>query len=374
MKLLIIAGEVSGDNHGGNLVAELKKQNPNIELSGIGGDQMIQHGFEAIYHIRQMAFLGVGEIIKHLPFIRKVFRTLVNHAKNVKPDAVVLIDYPGFNLRFAKAINKLGIPVIYYISPQLWAWGKRRVKKIKKYVDKMLVVFPFEVDFYKKYGIKAEYVGHPLVDEYHDVVSPKRVHETGEKVLGLLPGSRKHEIEQLLPDMLETTKILYDQKKINKAIIAKVENIPDEKYTSLICTDYSFIELFTGSIPEFYNQIDIAVVKSGTSTLETAYFQVPFIIVYRVSKLTWFSGNLLVKLDSIGLANIVAGKKVAEELLQNDFTPNKAAELISDLIKPEINIEKREELNIVQDKLGEQGASKRTAESILEYVERCSTS
>ena len=368
MKFIILAGEVSGDNHGGNLVAELKKQHPEIEFSGIGGDQMIQHGFEAIFHIRQMAFLGIGEIIKHLPFIRKVFRSLVEHVNKVKPDAVVLIDYPGFNLRFAKAVHKLGIPVIYYISPQLWAWGKHRVNKIRKYVGKMLVVFPFELDFYKKYGINAEYVGHPLVDEYHDVVSPKGVNETDEKVLGLLPGSRKHEIEQLLPDMLETTKILYDQKKINKAIIAKVENIPDEKYSSLISTDYPFVEIFTGSIPEFYNQINVAVVKSGTSTLETAYFQVPFIIVYRVSKLTWFLGNLLVKLDSIGLANIVAGKKVAEELLQNDFTPNKAAELISDLIKPEINKEKRKELKIVQEKLGEQGASKRAAESILEFV------
>jgi lipid-A-disaccharide synthase len=368
MKLVIIAGEVSGDNHGGKLIAELKVQNSNIELSGIGGDKMIRTGFQAIYHIKQMAFLGIGEIIKHLPFIRKVFRTLVDHVKKEKPDAVVLIDYPGFNLRFAKTISKSGIPVIYYISPQLWAWGKQRVKKIKKYVDKMLVVFPFEVDFYNKYGIIAEYVGHPLVDEHFNDVNPKMLDESSEIVLGLLPGSRNHEIEQLLPDMLTTAKVLYDEKKINKAIIAKVDSISDETYRSIIGEDFSFVILSSKPVSEFYNSLDVAITKSGTSTLETAYYQVPFIIVYRVSRLTWFLGNLLVKLDSIGLANIVAGKTVAEELLQNDFTPQKAAGLFSKLLQPDTNKEKREELKIIREKLGEQGASKRAAECILNFL------
>lgn len=368
MRIVVISGEVSGDIHGGKLVAELKKQKPGIELSGIGGNQMIQHGFNAIYHIRQMAFLGIGEIIRHLPFIRIVFNTLIEHVKKEKPNAVVLIDYPGFNLRFAKAMHKLGIPVIYYISPQLWAWGKRRVKKIKKYVDKMLVVFPFEVDFYKKYGIEAEYVGHPLVDEHSDKVNPKVIQENEDKVLGLLPGSRKHEIEQLLPDMLETTKTLFDEKTINKVLIAKVDNIAEEIYKSIIKNDYQYVELFSGDSADFYNELDAALVKSGTSTLETAYYRVPFVIVYRVSKLTWILGNLFVKLDSIGLANIVAGQKVADELLQNDFTPIKAAKLITDLLKPETNQNKRNELEIVQEKLGEQGASKRAVESILEFV------
>lgn len=368
MKLIIIAGEVSGDIHGGKLVAELKKQNPEIELSGIGGDQMIQYGFNAIYHIKQMAFLGIGEIIKHLPFIRKVFNTLIENVKKEKPNAVVLIDYPGFNLRFAKAMHKLGIPVIYYISPQLWAWGKRRVKKIKKYVDKMLVVFPFEVEFYKKHRIQAEYVGHPLVDEHLDKVYPKKINRSEEIILGLLPGSRKHEIEQLLPDMLKTAKILYDENQISKVLIAKVDNISDEIYNENISDGYPFVELFPGRTSEFYNKLDAALVKSGTSTLETAYFQVPFIIVYRVSTLTWFLGNLLVKLDSIGLANIVAGKKVADELLQNDFTPQKAARLISDLLQPDKNKEKRNELKIIIEKLGEQGASKRVAEKIIGFI------
>jgi len=366
MNIVIISGEVSGDIHGGKLVAELKKQNSDIELSGIGGDQMIQHGFKAIYHIKQMAFLGIGEVIKHLPFIRKVFKALFGHVTEIKPDAVILIDYPGFNLRFAKAMHKLGIPVIYYISPQLWAWGKRRVKKIKKYVDKMLVVFPFEVEFYKKHGIQAEYVGHPLVDEHFDKIKPKN--ENKNKVLGLLPGSRKHEIEQLLPDMLETARILFYNGKISKAVIAKVDNIEESIYKKINGDKYRYVELSNKPIPEFYNSLDAAITKSGTSTLETAYFGIPFIIVYRVSKLTWFLGNLLVKLDSIGLANIVAGKKIADELLQNDFTPQKASGLISNLLNPEKNKEKRNELKIVREKLGEQGASKRVAKSILEFV------
>jgi lipid-A-disaccharide synthase len=232
----------------------------------------------------------------------------------------------------------------------------------------MLVVFPFEVEFYKKYGIDSKYVGHPLVDEHHDDVNPKVSEDKGKKVLGLLPGSRKHEIEQLLPDMLKTAKILYDEKRINKAIIAKVNNVSDETYKSIIGEGSSFIELSLKPVSEFYNSLDAAITKSGTSTLETAYFQVPFIIVYRVSKLTWFLGKILVKLDSIGLANIVAGKKVAEELLQNNFTPGRASELISELLKPEINKKKRSELKIIQEKLGEQGASKRAAESILDFI------
>jgi lipid-A-disaccharide synthase len=171
--LVVVAGEVSGDLHAAGVMMALKRIEPDIMFSGIGGDCMIAAGFKAIYHIRQMAFLGLSEIIRHLPTIRKIFRELVEHIIAVKPRAVILVDYPGFNLRLAKAVKKKGFRVIYYISPQLWAWGKRRIKIIRKYVDNMLVLFPFEVEFYARYGIQADYVGHPLVDIYYNQVRPK---------------------------------------------------------------------------------------------------------------------------------------------------------------------------------------------------------
>jgi lipid-A-disaccharide synthase len=367
-KLMIIAGEVSGDIHGAHLMAALKSETPLLEFIGIGGDLMIREGLDASFHIRQMAFLGIVEVAKHLPFIRNVFKKMYALAASAKPDAIILIDYPGFNLRFAKRIDKMDIPVIYYISPQLWAWGKKRVYKIKKYIDKMLVIFPFEKEFYAHFNIPADYVGHPLADNFYNQVRPKKM-VPGKKVLGLLPGSRHQELELLLPDMIKTAKILISQKTIQKALILQVNTINESYYKSLIGEE-SGIELYNKNVSDFYNQIDAALVSSGTASLESAYFQVPLVIVYRVSRLTWILGKMFVKLDIIGLPNIVAGKKIARELLQNDFVPENAGNLLTQLLEPETNTKRREELMIIRDKLGLPGASKRAAKGIIAFISR----
>jgi lipid-A-disaccharide synthase len=364
--VVIIAGEVSGDIHGSRLIAALKSIDPQLQVHGIGGDLMIKEGLEPVCHIEQMAFLGVGEILKHLPFIRRVFKKMTDLVLLTKPAAVILIDYPGFNLRFAKKVKDLGIPVIYYISPQLWAWGKRRVYKIKKYVQMMLVIFPFEKDFYRKYGISAAYVGHPLVDNFFDAVSPKKMIEK-KKVLGLLPGSRKQELEKLLPDMVRTAKNLKTSGQIEKAVILKVSTIPIEEYQKYIPNE-PYIQIHETKPAEFYNTLDAALVSSGTATLETAYFQVPMVIVYRVGALTWFFGRLLVKLDTIGLANIVAGEPIAIELLQKDFNPQRAESKLRDLLDPARNAIVRQQLAIIKDKLGTPGASQRAAELIVDFI------
>ncbi len=366
--VVMIAGEVSGDIHGSRLIASLKSIDPLIQVHGIGGDLMIKEGLEPVYHIEQMAFLGVGEIIRHLPFIRRVFKKMTDLVQVERPAAVILIDYPGFNLRFAKKVKSLGIPVIYYISPQLWAWGKRRVYKIKKYVQMMLVIFPFEKDFYEEYGIRAAYVGHPLVDIFFDAVSPKKTEEK-EKVLGLLPGSRRQELEKLLPDMVRTAKCLKTSGQIDKAVILKVSTIPIEEYQKYILND-SYIRIHETRPADFYNMLDVALVSSGTATLETAYFQVPMVIVYRVGALTWFFGRLLVKLDAIGLANIVAGEPMAMELLQKDFNPQRAESELRQLLDPERNAEVRQQLAIIKEKLGAPGASRRAAELIVSFISR----
>jgi lipid-A-disaccharide synthase len=364
--LIIIAGEVSGDIHGSRLVAALKKTNQHLDIQGIGGDQMVKEGFKSIFHIKQMAFLGIGEVLKHLPFIRKVFREMTDLVKSTRPAAVILIDYPGFNLRFAKKMHTMGIPVIYYISPQLWAWGKKRVYKIQKYVNKMLVIFPFEKEFYNKFEIEADYVGHPIADIHFDHVNPKITQKT-DATLGLLPGSRHQELENLLPDMIETARLLKDSARIERARLLKVDTISLDVYKKYI-GENSFIKLHTSTPESFYNQLDSALVSSGTATLETGYFRVPMVIVYRVNPLTWFFARLLVKVDVVGLVNIVAGEKIAEELLQNDFQPVKAKIELERLLNPEDNREVRIKLVVIKEKLGKPGAASRAAKIIDDFI------
>lgn len=364
--LIIIAGEVSGDIHGSRLVAALKKMNPHLGIQGIGGDLMVKEGLKPLFHIKQMAFLGLGEILKHLPFIRKVFKEMTDLVESTQPAAVILIDYPGFNLRFAKKMHKMRIPVIYYISPQLWAWGKKRVFKIEKYVEKMLVIFPFEKNFYSDYDIEVEYVGHPIADNHFDHVGPKMT-KTNDVTLGLLPGSRHQELENLLPDMIKTARLLKDSAKIERALLLKVDTISPDEYKKYI-GENSFIQFHTSTPENFYNQLDIALVSSGTATLETAYFRVPMVIVYRVNPLTWFFARLLVKVDVVGLVNIVAGEKIAEELLQNDFQPEKAKIELERLLDSKVNTEVREKLAIIKEKLGAPGAAKRAATIIIDFI------
>jgi lipid-A-disaccharide synthase len=364
--LVIIAGEVSGDIHGSRLVAALKKMNPRLDIQGIGGDLMIKEGLQPLFHIKQMAFLGLGEILKHLPFIRKVFRKMTDLVKSTQPAAVILIDYPGFNLRFAKKMYKMGIPVIYYISPQLWAWGKKRVYKIQKYVKKMLVIFPFEKQFYNDYGIDADYVGHPIADNHFDHVNPK-VTQTNGKTLGLLPGSRHQELNNLLPDMIKTAKMLKDSGMIKHVLLLKVDTISPDEYKKHI-GEKSFIQVYTSTSESFFNQLDAALVSSGTATLETGYFRVPMVIVYRVNPLTWFFARLLVKVDVIGLVNIVAGEKIAEELLQNEFQPEKAKIELERLLDPVVNKEVRHKLTVVKEKLGAPGTATRAAQVINDFI------
>jgi lipid-A-disaccharide synthase len=367
-KLVIIAGELSGETHGARLITNLRSLEPGLQITGIGGDRMVEAGMQTLFHIKEMAFLGLGEIIRHLPFIFKAYRRLLAHINECKPDAVILIDYPGFNLKIARAVKKMNIPVIYYISPQLWAWGKRRVKKIKRTVDLMLVLFPFEENFYKQYSINTRFTGHPLVDRYYHVVKPKQTKSKEQKIIGLLPGSRIQELRLLLPDMMQTAQILYEQGKIAHALVAGVAHI-DKTVYDLYLQGKSWCTLTMLPMEHFYNQLDAALVASGTATLETAYFRVPMVIVYRVHALTWYLGRMLVKLKQIGLANIVAGEQIALELLQNAFKPDAAAAALSGLLTPEINIRTRDKMKIVRDKLGTPGASAETARLIKNFLE-----
>ncbi len=234
IKLLLIAGEVSADSHGAALLKEMKKTQE-LSVFGIGGDQLQALGMKLTVHLKDMAFMGVAEVIRHLPFIRKVKQKLLEQAHEEKPDVAILLDYPGFNLRMAHALKKMGIPVIYYISPQIWAWGRRRIKKIKRDVDLMLVLFPFEQKLYTKYGMDVACAGHPLVDELQRFLPQKeRSYDPGKAHLGILPGSRRQEVSSLLSEMLETARVLQKTGKIDSAEILKVPNLPLDLYEQFL--------------------------------------------------------------------------------------------------------------------------------------------
>ncbi len=370
--ILIIAGEASGDIHGAGLIREIKKREPTIECFGIGGDRMAEEGFDIIHHVSEMSFLGFLEVIKHLPFIRRVFHDMITLLEEKKPSLVMLIDYPGFNLRFAKAVHKRSIPVVYYISPQVWAWGKRRVKKITHYVDQMIVIFPFEEDIYKKEGMNVTYVGHPLKDIVQVTLSKKNFfHElkmdTTSPMIGLLPGSRKQEVDQLLPEMLKACHII--QKKISnlQPIVGLAPTLSDEIYRPFFKQET--VHAVRNRTYEIMAYSHVVIVASGTATLETAILNTPMVILYKMSSLSYFIGRLLVKVKHIGLVNIVAGKSIIPELLQRNVKAVKIAEEVLDLF---FNKNKREQIKLnlkeVSQRLGQPGATVRAADIVVKCI------
>ncbi len=368
-ELLIIAGEASADSHGAALIQELKKMHPQVRLWGIGGDALKAQGMELIIHQREMAFLGIGEVIRHLPLIRRVRSSILTRIKKSKPTAALLIDYPGFNLRLASDLKALNVPVIYYISPQLWAWGKRRVEKIRRYVDLMLVLFPFEQKFYQQHGITAHYVGHPLVDYHHPYVGSEiKTVTPGAVTLGLLPGSRKNEVRSLLPRMVQTAQLLLEKGTIQKAEIIRAPQIDERIYLDAIEGDASRIAVAQKPLHEALPTYDAAIVASGTATLETALYAVPMLIVYHVHPLTYWLGKWLIKIPHIGLANIVAETPIAREMIQNEFSPPRAAAYLSEILTPEKNREIRQKSFVIREKLGAPGASYRAAKIIDEFL------
>lgn len=372
-KLMIITGEVSGDLIGGSLIRELKSLQPELILCGIGGDRMKTAGMDLIYHTNQMAFLGFVEVVKHLPFIWEVQKKLVEVIKKEKIDSVVLIDYPGFNLNFAKKLKPLGVKVIYYVSPQIWAWAKGRVKKVRRLVDKMLVVFPFEVDFYKKENVNVEYVGHPLVErisEYKflskDEFYSKFNLDKGKDILLVLPGSRKQEVKEIFPEIIKASNKLAQLFNL-QVVVARSKNI-EAKLLHQLAGSEQFVSIDDHNY-ELMKYSRFGIIKSGTSTLEAGYFALPMIVVYKTSSLTFLIGKQLVKLDRIGMVNILLDEMVVPELIQNEANSENILSTASRILSDEKNYKNvKSRLELVKEKLGSEGASKKAALAILEKM------
>lgn len=373
-RIMIIAGEPSGDMQASYLVKSLKSINNHIEIFGVGGKKMEESGVEIVYDIRGLAVVGFVEVIKHLCTFKKLFERLLLLLETKKPDCVVLVDYPGFNLRFAKYIKAKNIPVIYYISPQVWAWGRNRLFEIKKYVDKMIVVFGFEEELYKNFGIKAGFVGHPFLD----IVRPGRKKEEVIKTLhlshhsakiSLFPGSREREIERHLPVMLDSCKLIKEKLPDAEFILSRCKELDRAIYNKIISSSKIKPHSLENSPYDVMEISDIVIVSSGSATLETAIMEKPMVIIYKTSIITWLLARLMVKIPDIGLVNVVAGKRIVPELIQFEANAGKiATECLAILNDKKAQENIKRELRKVKEKLGEQGASERAAQLIQKFI------
>lgn len=370
-KIMMIAGEASGDLHGAALIMAIKEKEKNVEIFGVGGDRMRDSGMELFYHVKDLAFIGISEVIRHLAVFRRIFYTLLKEIDKRHPDILILIDYPGFNIRFGKKAKQKGMKVFYYIAPQVWAWHQSRAKKMAKFIDRMAVIFDFEEDFFKKYKIDTHFVGHPLLDSIKtkmdkDSFYKKYSLNNADPLLALLPGSRKQEVENLLSAMLKTAELLKTKNNRMQIAISQAETISD---CILENFDTQNLVIIKGDTYDLLQNADAAIVASGTATLETCYFLTPFVILYSISSLSYFLGKRLVKIPFIGLVNIVGGDEIAKEFIQKNIDPFRIAqELEKCLWDPEYRKGQIEKLLIVKGQLGKQGAAEKTAHLVMDMI------
>ena len=370
MKYYIIAGEASGDLHASNLVAEIKKKDKKAELRGFGGDLMKAQGVELVKHYRMMAYMGFVEVAVNL---RKVLGNIAQCKKDIvdyQPDVVILVDYPGFNFRIADFAHEKGFKVVYYISPQIWAWKRRRVRKIQRSVNKMLVILPFEEEFYKHYGVDVTYVGNPLLDEMSKFALANRSiflrrNSLGEKreIIALLPGSRRQEINRVLPIMLKVIPHFPEY----QFVIAGVSSIDKDLYKHIIGnTDVFLVENQTY---ELLQNSSAALVTSGTATLEAALFSVPEVVCYKATDFSYRLAKWMIKVKYISLVNLVMNKEVVKELIQSDLDEeNLVKELDLLLHNGKRQRQLLEDYEELKDRLGNAGASERAATTIMETM------
>lgn len=373
--LLVIAGELSGDMHAAGVVRELKARSPDLQVWGIGGDGLRAAGMEIVVEARDMAVLGLWEVLKRYGFLRGVFHRMVRLARERKPDAVLLIDYPGFNLRFAAEMKKLGIKVIYYVCPQVWAWHRSRIPKMARILDRLLVIFPFEVEVFAGTGLRVDYVGHPLVDE----ARRERAAEAGPALpwrsarrLAILPGSRRQEIDRILPPMIQAAGILQRRDPELSVVVAaaSTEMATQIRGRLLGITGRPLaLDVVVGSTRRILREATAALVKSGTSTIEAALMGCPMVVVYRTAGLTYWLGKRLVKVPYLGMANLIADREAFRELIQDAATPEALAEAIGPLLRetPE-RTASLEAVAEVTRKLGEGGAAQHAAAIVLEEL------
>jgi lipid-A-disaccharide synthase len=373
-KVLLVAGEVSGDLHGSFLVEAIHRIDPEIQFFGVGGEGLKRVGMRLLHHSQSLSVVGITEVFVKLRSILKALQTLKRSLEAEKPDLVILIDFPEFNLRLARIAHRKGIPILYYISPQVWAWRPGRVKLIARLVKKMVVLFPFEVPLYEAAGVDVEWVGHPLLDIVKPAL-PKEMAfkqfglDPGRRTVGLLPGSRIHEIERLLPSLLASAQLLQKEIPDLQFVIPLAPGISRATLSSQMSPISVPVKVVEGFTYDVMNLCELLIMASGTATLEGAILGKPMIIIYKVSLPSYWVGRALIRVNHIGLANLVAEKEIAPELIQKDVNPQRIVEEALRILRdPLLSRKITESMGGVRQKLGEPGAADRAARIVTSLL------
>jgi lipid-A-disaccharide synthase len=369
-EIMLVVGEASGDSHGAHLVKALQRRDPRLRFYGVAGEQLLQTSFEVLFSVTKLTGMGLVELVGNLRNLWAAYRLLRRTLRERRPDLLVLIDFPEFNLRLAKLAKSLQIPVLYYVSPQIWAWRRGRVRRIARWVDQMAVVFPFEVPFYEDYGVKVTFVGHPLLESVHvkegrHTVLTRLGLDPGKPTVALLPGSRHREVSYHLPVMVQAAMRLRHERDV-QFLLVRASTVEAGEIGSLVNQHKLKIPIVQEDRYDAVSASDLVWTASGTATLETALLQKPMIIVYRLSWSTYYLARLLVTVDHIGMVNLIAGERLVPELVQSDFTAERLVEESRVLLdNSPIRSELIDKLSRLRDKLGLSGAADRVADLAL---------
>ncbi|HEX4667617.1 MAG TPA: lipid-A-disaccharide synthase [Chthoniobacterales bacterium] len=372
MKLYFVAGEASGDNHGAALMEALRRFQPDLELSGRGGPKMKAIAGDHFFDWSDEAgVVGLWEVVKHYPYFRREFGKTLREIARINPDAVVLIDYPGFNLRLARTLHdrSLGGKIIYYISPQVWAWNRGRIPQMARWLDLMLCIFPFEAELYEQSGLRTMFIGHPMIENLAAKRSDAR---RVPNLVGLFPGSRAREVRKLLPILLEVMRELHRRRpglhfKVAAASEALAALIRDELQPA--GRSLGEIEVVVGETAQVMQESEVGIVASGTATLEAAFFRMPFVLVYKVATLTYLAGRILIQVEHLGMPNVLAGREILPEFIQEKAQPSAIAAAVTQLLEDETRREQMlREFETVIAKLGKGGANEAAARAILQLI------
>lgn len=368
MNYYLIAGERSGDLHGANLIRAIRRHDPAAQCRAYGGEQMEEAGATLVRHYRDMAFMGFWEVLQNLRTIRRYLRECEQDLLAHRPDVLILIDYAGFNLRMARFAKQHGIRVFYYISPKVWAWNQKRALKIKATVDRLFVIFPFEVDFFRRYDYQVDYVGNPLLDAiaaFQPDPNFRQKHSLGDKpIIALLPGSRRQEVSAMLDKMLTTV----PQFPQHQFVVGRVSNLPETLYTEAL-RNYPNVKIVTDAAYDLLQVAEAALVTSGTATLETALFRVPQVVCYQTTWLSYQIAKRVIAVPYISLVNLIMGKEVVKELIQDDLNPKRLNEELGKLVKGgSYRATQLADYETLHQKMGEPGASDRAGTLMVESV------
>jgi len=374
-ELMVVAGEASGDLHAADVLAELRRRRPDLRAFGMGGPRLESAGLERLFDAREISVMGIAEVLPRLPRIWRVFRALVRAARERRPAAALLVDVPDFNLRLARKLRKLGVPVVFYVSPTVWAWRRGRVRQIARDVDRMLCILPFEEEFYREHGVRARYVGNPVVEQVPPPGTPEAFRralglDAARPTLALLPGSRPSELQRLLPAMVASAALLAKERPDLQLVVPVAPGLDRAPLEKAFAARGLRPTLVDGRAAEVVGASDVAVVASGTATLETALMLRPMVVVYRMSALSWAVGKLLVKVAFVSLVNLLSGRRLVPELLQSQLRPEAVAEEVRRLWSPGSARDAQiEGLRALRSRLGDGPTASRVADEVLEVLD-----